>query len=44
MPGVIRLPELKPIREQKAEKIFVTRHIAKPIVVSRFVISRYTII
>ncbi len=32
MPGFIRLPEPKPISEQKAENLFVTRHIAKPIV------------
>jgi len=36
LPGFIRRLELKPISEQKAENIFVARHIAKPLVVRRF--------
>jgi hypothetical protein len=35
--GFFRLLELKPNSEQKAEHLFITRHIAKPRVVRSFI-------
>ena len=40
LPGVVRLLELKPISEQKAENIFVARHIAKPNVGGSYYFTR----